>query len=463
MIFHHQYIYLLPLNPFLRLYPLITPPLRQYTKRARIAQSSALPTVADEPASPLGDDSQGKACHIVSGLEAEQDMAKIIKTSPFPSDSTPWQDEMVSKITAQDLEISQLKARIKILEDKDRGADAPYGEDAPIKGRSLETIEEACIERSTDKGKVPTVSIPPAGEVPTCSSMVPTASPIFTTATMTTPYSRRKELSIRERIELMNDLVKYQDNYAKVLKYQTQQRNPLSKKQQREFYMSVLRSHAGWKTKHFKEQDSVKKAKTSEEVSEEDLKTMMQLVPVKEVYVEALQCVLLLKEFDIIIRYKKGAENLAVDHFSRLENPHQSVLDKMEINKTFPLETLNMVSFRGDSSTSWFGTPRAIISDCGTYFRNDKFAKVMLKYDVTHHLATTYHPQTSRQVEVSNRGLKRILERTIGENRASWSDKLDDMLWAFRTAFKTPIRRTPYKLVYGKACHLLIELEHKAY
>nr|GEW63608.1 hypothetical protein [Tanacetum cinerariifolium] len=137
------------------------------------------------------------------------------------------------------------------------------------------------------------------------------------------------ELSIEEKIELINDLVKYQDNYAKVLKYQSQQRKPISKKQQREFYMSVLRSHAGWKTKHFKgmsleeirenfvpvwkqiedfvpmgskeegerfkrkwlrlEQDNAKKAKTSEEVSKEDLKTIMQLVPVEEVYVEALQ------------------------------------------------------------------------------------------------------------------------------------------------------------------------------
>ncbi|GJU64940.1 reverse transcriptase domain-containing protein [Tanacetum coccineum] len=87
----------------------------------------------------------------------------------------------------------------------------------------------------------------------------------------------------------------------------------------------------------------------------------------------------------------------------------------------------------------------------------------MLKYRVTHRLSTAYHPQTSGQVEVSNRGLKRILERTIGENRTSWSDKLDDALWAFRTAFKTPIGCTPYKLVYGKACHLPIELEHKAY
>ncbi|GJW33615.1 reverse transcriptase domain-containing protein [Tanacetum coccineum] len=110
-----------------------------------------------------------------------------------------------------------------------------------------------------------------------------------------------------------------------------------------------------------------------------------------------------------------------------------------------------------------FGTPYAIISDHGTHFCNDQFAKVMLKYGVTHRLATAYHPQTSGQVEVSNDGLKRILERTVGENRASWSDKLDDALWAFHTSFKTPIRCTPYKLVYGKACHLPIELEHKAY
>nr|GEU95445.1 reverse transcriptase domain-containing protein [Tanacetum cinerariifolium] len=112
---------------------------------------------------------------------------------------------------------------------------------------------------------------------------------------------------------------------------------------------------------------------------------------------------------------------------------------------------------------SQFGTPRAIINDRGTHFYNDQFAKVILKYGVTHRLSTAYHPQMSGQVEVSNHGLKRILERTVGENRASWSDKLDDALWAFSTAFKTPIRCTPYKLVYGKACHLPIKLEHKAY
>nr|GEV77108.1 reverse transcriptase domain-containing protein [Tanacetum cinerariifolium] len=110
-----------------------------------------------------------------------------------------------------------------------------------------------------------------------------------------------------------------------------------------------------------------------------------------------------------------------------------------------------------------FGTLCAIISDHETHFCNNQFAKVMLKYDVTHHLATAHHPQTSGHVEVSNRGLKRILERTVGENHSSWSNKLDGALWAFRTSFKTPIGCTLYKLVYGKACHLPIELKHKAY
>nr|GFB10405.1 reverse transcriptase domain-containing protein [Tanacetum cinerariifolium] len=86
----------------------------------------------------------------------------------------------------------------------------------------------------------------------------------------------------------------------------------------------------------------------------------------------------------------------------------------------------------------------------------------MSKYGVTHRLSTAYHPQTRGQVEVTNRGMKRILERTVGENCALWSDKLEDALWAFRTAFKTIVGYTPYQLVYGKACHLPLELEHKA-
>nr|GEU98304.1 reverse transcriptase domain-containing protein [Tanacetum cinerariifolium] len=112
---------------------------------------------------------------------------------------------------------------------------------------------------------------------------------------------------------------------------------------------------------------------------------------------------------------------------------------------------------------SRFGTPKAIISDRGTHFCNDQFSRVMSKYGVTRRLSTAYHPQTSGQVEVTNRGLKRILKRTIGENHALGIDKLEDALWAFRTAFKTPIGCTPYRLVYGKSFHLPLELEHKAF
>ncbi|GJU71645.1 reverse transcriptase domain-containing protein [Tanacetum coccineum] len=131
--------------------------------------------------------------------------------------------------------------------------------------------------------------------------------------------------------------------------------------------------------------------------------------------------------------------------------------------KALPINDARVVVKFLKSLFARFGTPRAIMSHRGTHFCNDQFAKVMSKYGVTHRLATAYHPQTSGQVEVSNRGLKRILERMVRENRASWSDKLDEALWEFRTAFKTPIGCMPYKLVYGKSCHLPIELEHKAY
>ncbi|GJV56227.1 reverse transcriptase domain-containing protein [Tanacetum coccineum] len=129
-------------------------------------------------------------------------------------------------------------------------------------------------------------------------------------------------------------------------------------------------------------------------------------------------------------------------------------LSKWVEAKALPTNDARVVCKFLKSLFAQFRTPRAIISDRGTHFCNDQFAKVMLKYGVTHRLSTVYHPQTSGQVEVSNRGLKQIIERTVGENRALWFDKLDDALWAFRTAFKTPIGCTPYKLVYRKACHL---------
>ncbi|GJU33167.1 reverse transcriptase domain-containing protein [Tanacetum coccineum] len=118
-------------------------------------------------------------------------------------------------------------------------------------------------------------------------------------------------------------------------------------------------------------------------------------------------------------------------------------LSKWVEAKALPTNNARVVCKFLKSLFAHFGTPRAIISDRGTHFFNDQFAKVMLKYGVTHQLSTTYHPQMSGEVEVSNRGLKRILERTVGENCASWC--------------------TLYKLAYGKACHLPIKLEHKEY
>jgi len=110
-----------------------------------------------------------------------------------------------------------------------------------------------------------------------------------------------------------------------------------------------------------------------------------------------------------------------------------------------------------------FGTPRAIVSDGGSHFCNKVFATLLKKYSVTHKVATPYHPQTSGQVEVSNRQIKAILEKTVKPSRKDWSSKLQDAVWAYRTAYKTPIGMSPYKLVYGKNCHLPVELEHRAY
>nr|GEZ74311.1 reverse transcriptase domain-containing protein [Tanacetum cinerariifolium] len=138
-------------------------------------------------------------------------------------------------------------------------------------------------------------------------------------------------------------------------------------------------------------------------------------------------------------------------------------LSKWVEAKALPTNDARVVVKFLKSLFSRFGTPKVIISYRGTHFCKDQSAKVMSKYGVTHHLSTAYHPQMSDQVVVTNRGLKRILKRTVGENRALWTDKLDDALWAFRTAFKTPIGCTTYRLVYGKSCHLLLELEHKSY
>nr|GEY88042.1 hypothetical protein [Tanacetum cinerariifolium] len=367
----------IPTAPLPTVVPTDTPHLRHYTRRARIAQSSALLPVADEPASPLRDVSQGEACPTISSLDAEQDRANIDKTSTLPHESTSrvtslsanegsmqhkldeltalctslqrQQSEMVYRFEAQELEINSLKARIKLLEDKDRGVAEHSGYDAPIKRRRLDVGEEAAERASDDteematvltsmdattvlasgvaevptgSGYIPTAG-PPATGVSTGSDVVPTAGSIFTTAHVVTPYTRRKgnetmvesetpkKKKVQEKIdaqvarELEEKMAKEDQRMSEQIARDVEIARIHVEEELQIMIDGLDRNNETEEVKRFKrkgirfEQESAKKLKTSkevpeevktpDEVPEEKVKEMMQLVPIEEVYVEDLQ------------------------------------------------------------------------------------------------------------------------------------------------------------------------------